>query len=754
MTAPLRLRDLLADEPTQPAQAPAKSAPLRLSDLLAPEQPASFSDVSGGSSSVSRAPTVAEAADREGRSGKLMSALAGANQGATFGFADEAGALIGALMTGHPIKNYQTNLDYLRGVNRGAQAENPKTFLGGELAGAVASPASRALGAGEGALTLGGRIRQGARIGALGGAVAGAGNAEGGIGARTTGAVLGGTLGTIVGGALPIAGATGGTALDLLHLRPRVPITVAPAAVDATAPRLAARSGTGGITRGASRAGNVDFSPLARGAAGLYNTIGPRSTADAADELLLSAANKAGVSLSAAADATRAAGGAPITALEVFGTPAQRLGQGARGISSKAAGTIEDALEARHGGQTERILGAAERGLGQNRGNIFETADEIVQRRGANAATDYAKAYESPPISPDVKVDPKAGEGSTTLLDLFKRPSMQKALERARTIAAEEGESLPPLTKTVKQTVQRDGKLVEETVEQPIPVSVKTLHYVKLALDDMVFGARRGQGVLGESSGGTGPTALGKIQDTRHALLDVIDREAPAYGTARANFAGETALKDALANGREAVGKRMDPREIAIEFNRLSDSEKEMYRRGAIDALQQRMESAGSGANKVLRVFDTPADKARLRALFPDDASFNAFTAEMGREAQMAGTRNTVLKGSQTAEKLGAQQELTDEGLVALAQNATSPTKAVLNFTLRTLDAPRRAAMRDVADALAPRLTQGATPASGSLMELLNGLTEAERRIARRNAVRRTVAAASGATVTSSAEPR
>lgn len=75
---------------------------------------ADFADVTGGSASAPALSHGAEAARAEGTPGKTISFLAGANQGGTFGFADEVGAAASSLVTGHPIKNYQTNLDYLR----------------------------------------------------------------------------------------------------------------------------------------------------------------------------------------------------------------------------------------------------------------------------------------------------------------------------------------------------------------------------------------------------------------------------------------------------------------------------------------------------------------------------------------------------------------------------------------------------------------------------------------------------------------
>lgn len=214
MTTPLRLGDLLAE---QPASAAPKRAPLRLSDLLAP--PADFSDVEGGASTLT---TGQGAARMEGAPGKFESFVAGGNQGGLFGFADELGAAAAATMTGHPIKNYGTNLDYLRERFKMANEAHPKTEFAGELAGTIASPITKALGvigpSGPTATTFQ-RVASGAASGAVGGAIAGAGNAD--ESNRAGGAVIGGTVGLVAGTALPLAGravsATGGRLLDALN---------------------------------------------------------------------------------------------------------------------------------------------------------------------------------------------------------------------------------------------------------------------------------------------------------------------------------------------------------------------------------------------------------------------------------------------------------------------------------------------------------------------------------------------------------
>lgn len=108
--------------------------------------------------------------------GPLESAISGLSQGLTFGYADE---IIGGVRAGaskitgddRPIGDiYREKRDEQRAHVDQAKVDNTKSFIGGSVVGALASPASKVLGPMKGASTL-------ANIGrsAAGGAVAGAG---------------------------------------------------------------------------------------------------------------------------------------------------------------------------------------------------------------------------------------------------------------------------------------------------------------------------------------------------------------------------------------------------------------------------------------------------------------------------------------------------------------------------------------------------------------------------------------------------
>lgn len=137
----------------------------------------------------------------------------GAMQGLGFNTGDEAiGALAGgmnALGLGGGI-DARFATEQAREMERRAQEGNPVAYYGGLIPGAVASSLSMAKGLGlaKAPATVPGAMAQGATLGGIEGALAGAGGAEGGLQERGTAALWNGLLGAGVGGTVaPLVGA-------------------------------------------------------------------------------------------------------------------------------------------------------------------------------------------------------------------------------------------------------------------------------------------------------------------------------------------------------------------------------------------------------------------------------------------------------------------------------------------------------------------------------------------------------------------
>jgi len=125
----------------------------------------------------------------------IESAARGALQGATFGFADEIVGGAEALFTG---KRYAQARDESRANFKAAQAANPGAYLGGDIAGSVATSFIPGLGIAKGA-SLGAMAGKAALQGAIGGLGASEASDVGGMlsDAAVSGALSGATAGVV-----------------------------------------------------------------------------------------------------------------------------------------------------------------------------------------------------------------------------------------------------------------------------------------------------------------------------------------------------------------------------------------------------------------------------------------------------------------------------------------------------------------------------------------------------------------------------
>lgn len=138
---------------------------------------------------------------------KLYSAAEGAADTVTSGFGDELSAGAATLLDklpGMEGRSYSENLKEIRGDQKAAQEDNPWSYLGGQVGGAVAlGLATRGAGFLSGAPTLIPRIVGGAMTGAGYGAAHGLGSGEG-LADRAVEAIKEGGTGAVVGGAFPV----------------------------------------------------------------------------------------------------------------------------------------------------------------------------------------------------------------------------------------------------------------------------------------------------------------------------------------------------------------------------------------------------------------------------------------------------------------------------------------------------------------------------------------------------------------------
>jgi hypothetical protein len=325
------------------------------------------------------------------------------------------------------------------------------------------------------------------------------------------------------------------------------------------------------------------------------------------------------------------------------------------GPGKKAA---KDFLDKRDRGIAARLTSDIQDAFG-SRASFFDEFNALKEAR-----SDLGKRLYERALSKKIPVNKE-------LTGLLQRPSLQDAYNRGITIARERGMPVP-------KTRVEDGKLMTDQGEVT-DIDTEFLHILKMGLDDVVF--------TGKSPvSGIGTTALNSVKDTRAQFLNFIDRNNAAYKRARNYWAGETSAMDAMQMGRNFL--RLDEDELAADIRKMSKSEKEAFRLGAMQNVLDRMGGAqmgetvtGAVGNPARDLIKNPRTVRLLGLTFDDKTVFNRFINRLEDETEMRLTSAQVLRGSQTAERTEAVSALRDRAVKELPADAS--LAAVITNALR-----------------------------------------------------------------------
>ncbi len=278
-----------------------------------------------------------------------------------------------------------------------------------------------------------------------------------------------------------------------------------------------------------------------------------------------------------------------------------------------------------------------------------DTEETLTSTLRADAKPLYEKAYAYGPVD-----DPRI------LAALKDDPVFKKAFKEAKKIADSEasaaklrGEDPTPymLQDLYKPIEKQPGVFDVELTTVP---DIRTLDYVKRGLDSLVEQGYKGKGMS---------SARAKsVKESRNAFVDILDNLSPEYKAARAKYAGDAEVLDALREGNANFAKTKYE-DIGKMFKTMSDAEKDAYRVGAIRQLEDRiMKGRGNAAGMLVQ--DKLMDK-RIESLFDNASEYKLFKAALEREAQLYDVASRSLSGSRTDIKrvLGEQLE-TEAGII------------------------------------------------------------------------------------------
>jgi len=495
-------------------------------------------------------------------------------QGLTFNTADEIEAAFKAGAISGP--EYQNQLARVRAGIKQYEEQYPGRSFTGELVGGLVPTAAALIAApftggatGPAAVAgatrtaaalpgLGTNILRGMGYGAASGAAAGAGGAEGGLSNRVLGGAIGGTAGLVLGGA---------------------------------APAVTSTVGTGGRKL-------AEFTGLTQ----------PVDATTKAQQLIAKKLAQEGVSpqelAARQADVVARYGARDETLADYAGESMRRLGRGALAIPNAAQTETRQMLTERAIGTGPRITRDITEFTAIGERDINEVADEIIQRRAAQAAPLYEQAL-------------SAGQVNSFAIDnlLKKSKDIQNAISDARRLP--QYADLP----------DNDMILLD-----------KAYKYVGDAANE----ARKA---------GKGSRA-NDLDNLRVSLLNAIsdkDTGVPVYKEAVKVFADESLLKDALELGSKNFLKKT-PSAISKELQKFpGDAEREMYRLGAVQSLRDEIYGMRETANIADKFLNNREMRDRMKTIFNSTGEYEAFVKNLERERQMAVTRSRIEGVSPTA---------------------------------------------------------------------------------------------------------
>lgn len=291
--------------------------------------------------------------------------------------------------------------------------------------------------------------------------------------------------------------------------------------------------------------------------------------------------------------------------IDAGGDATARLARTINTRGNPAAARLAENLQARAGSRADRLRqGVADSLSGKN---FYGSADELIAARSEAAGPLYEKAFaEAQPVD--------TGPLLSSLDERLKtaKGGINTVLQKARGFLV-------------------DGRGVADT-------SLQGLHEAKLALDDAIDAASK------DSS--FGRLAKRELIDVRNKLVAAIDEANPAYGEARAAYAGPSQSLEALDIGRSLI--REDAELGAKEIAKLSPGDKEFAKIGVARALTDAI-AKGEGKPGLAKSLLAGDKGKRIRAVFDSDDEFQTFVSKLEAEAQGAAREQFIQGGSQTA---------------------------------------------------------------------------------------------------------
>lgn len=405
----------------------------------------------------------------------------------------------------------------------------------------------------------------------------------------------------------------------------------------------------------------VGLDVAARLVRGVRNTLGitGRGATQRARQLLIEAMEKDGISFSDLAN--KEASGKPLTLADLGPNTRDLIGAAHR-AGGEAKATVEEFFESRTKGQLGRMTSDLAQELGEDPAAFRATAEQLVAEK-AKASPLYRRLYgKTTPMNDEMR-------------ELLNTPAGKRAYMNALNWWANKRRAMP-----------KDGSIPFEVLDQ-----------TKKEIDALIRYGKTPQG--GAEIGGRSA-----LEDFRSDFVATLDKRFKGYAAARFQSADPSKSLDAMDAGRKFL--RAEGEDITAELADMTPIERDLFRLGAARELRAKM-GAKIDSGDISSMFQNENMRERLQAIFPDEKTFRRFMDSTVTERTMQETRNAILKGSPTAARLAADEDLAQGALETAAgevMRGRAPLAAAAGAVMRGARGAKERTVRGINQAVAGEL--------------------------------------------------
>jgi hypothetical protein len=298
---------------------------------------------------------------------------------------------------------------------------------------------------------------------------------------------------------------------------------------------------------------------------------------------------------------------------------------------------LEDRLEGGRDVVGQRVVKDLAKGK-----DYVASESSLVGKLRANANDLYDTAYAHGSVD------------DTRLLKVLEDDTFKRAFKEAQNIAGKEARAAELRGEDPSKFILKDIYDLDDAGEMikvgKIP-DVRTLDYIKRGIDAIIDKGYKGEGMS--------KAEANALKDLRKAFIGVIDENVPEYAAARAKYAGDMEVLDALRLGREEF---MSPKTLPEQAKKIvagmSEGERDALRTGATQSILSKIMESPQQINAAQRVIGAPATRKRLEALFDNPQEYEIFEAALKRESELFRNAQDIARGSRTQPKAEAVKDL------------------------------------------------------------------------------------------------